>query len=506
MYKNSILKASFFVALLVVIGKFFGFARDSVIAAYYGADAYTDVFFFAQSMPSIVFPAICNSVATAFITVYVAKLVKSEVEAEFYANKILYSSMFSVFVLSGLVAVLCPLIIPYFAPGFNYEQILLSVRLTRFILMAFFMTMGYYILSAILSSKKQYIGPQLAALCYNCFIIIFTVFFAKTKDMDMLTLTVVLGCIVQFFVMIYITKKNFPFVFIRKFFDEDYIKLIRISFPIILGNSIVQINNIVDKILSSMLTDGAISALSYSNNLNRFVTGIFITTITAVLYPRLSENISKNNFNEFSKNINNTFIITAIILLPISLLTYNFASDIVSIVYKRGVFNEKAVSLTASALVGYSFMYIFIALQEIAAKSFYSMNDMKTPVRVSAYAVMANSFVSFILCKYYGIIGIALGTTISSILAGILLLHKLQVKVRCFKLNKMLGLVLKISMANICSLILINVRNTYIHIEDIYINFFFNISLYCIFYLLILYISKIDEINIVVNNIKKKLR
>ena len=91
--QKKFLKASFLVSAISLMGKVFGFVRDAVIAAFYGASWQTDAFFFAQSMPSIIFPAVCNSISTAFLSVYVSKSVENKEMADQYAsNTLLFSS------------------------------------------------------------------------------------------------------------------------------------------------------------------------------------------------------------------------------------------------------------------------------------------------------------------------------------------------------------------------------------------------------------------------------
>ena len=104
--KLQLLKASIFVTVISLSGKLIGFVRDVVIAAYYGANWQTDAFFFAQSMPSIVFPAVCNSLSTAFLSVYVSKSVDDKRNADTYASNILLFSVFLTIGLSILVIIL----------------------------------------------------------------------------------------------------------------------------------------------------------------------------------------------------------------------------------------------------------------------------------------------------------------------------------------------------------------------------------------------------------------
>lgn len=59
--------------------------------------------------------------------------------------------------------------------------------------------------------------------------------------------------------------------------------------PILVGASAYQINSLVDKNLSSFLAEGSVTALDYAYKLNIFVIGVFVASITTVMYPIFSK-------------------------------------------------------------------------------------------------------------------------------------------------------------------------------------------------------------------------
>lgn len=364
--KHSIFKASIIVTVIIILGKLFGFARDAVIAAYYGANWQTDAFFFAQSMPAMIFPAVCNSLATAFISLYVSHSIeKGEQSGERFASRMLISTIGIAGILSVLAIVFTPWIVPIFAPGFSVVQTSLAIHLTRLTMGAFVLTMTYYMLSAILNSKKLFYGSQIAALGYNLTVIIIAISLGKDQSIDALTLTVIFGHLIQVLMLIGFAWKHFNFTLRLNPFYIDTKLLIKLALPILFGNSIVQINNIVDKVLASLLGAGTVSALYYSNSLNRFVTGVFITTLSTVIYPSLTASFANKDIKKFNSELLNSLSLLPIVILPISIITTIYATDIVSIVYQRGNFDVSATRLTAAALTFYAGMYVFSSIQEV---------------------------------------------------------------------------------------------------------------------------------------------
>lgn len=448
---NILLKASLIVTIISVLGKILGFARDAVIAAFYGADWRTDAFFFAQSMPSVIFPAVCNSLSTAFLSVYVTKSVDDNKKADQYGSKAITFSFVLAIVLSAVAIIMTPILVPLFAPGFSKDQSVLAIHLTRITMAAFVLIMAQYMLGAILSAKKLFYGAQIAALFYNLSVIIITIVLGKGQNMDALTYTVVIGHGIQIISLVFFARKAFKYSFSLRIFDFDTKQLVKLTLPIILGNSIVQINNIVDKVLSSLFGDGAMSALSYSNTLNRFVTGVVITTLSTVIYPILTEQYSKNEKQEFSTTIRKSISLGLIGLLPVSIITTICADDIVCVVYQRGEFDENATKLTSYALMFYGMMFVFAAVQEIITRAFYGMKDTKTPLKTASIAIISNALFSIFFSRVLGmgLGGIALGTTLSSFFAAALLLFAFNKRVAELQLYKIKKSFFKIVAASI---------------------------------------------------------
>ena len=438
-----VLKASIAVSAISLLGKVFGFARDAVIAAFYGANWETDAFFFSQSMPGIIFPAVCNSLSTAFLSIYVSKSVENRENSDTYAsNMLLFSSILAI-ALSTLAVLLSPVLVPLLAPGFSNDQTALAIHLTRITMGAFVLVMLQYMLAAILSARKLYYGAQIAALFYNLSVILITILLGPGQSMDTLTITVIFGHLIQVIGLVFFLRGNFVFRPTHYFPDDETGKLIKLTLPILIGNSIVQINNIVDKVLSSLFGDGAMSALTYSNTLNRFVTGIIITTLSTVIYPVLAEKYTETDRKRFTDTICISISIGVIVLAPISVITVICAPDIVHFVYERGNFDAQASTMTAFALSFYGFMYVFSAIQEIITRAFYAMKDTKTPLRAASLAIMANAGLSILFSHYLQLGGIALGTTLSSMVAAILLLRALQKKMHSIELHRIMPSMLK---------------------------------------------------------------
>lgn len=503
--KNNIIRAAILVSIMTIINKPIGFIREAIIAAYYGANSQTDAFFLAQNMPGLLFPAVCMSLSTAFLTLYVSKSIKyGEQEGDTFASSAIIVNVAISVVLSLLAYIFSPLLVKVFAPGFDKDTLLLATKLTKIIMSAFMLLMMKYMLGAALNSKKFYIGDQIGGILYNVTIIIITILVGSRFGVYGLTWIFICGYVVQAIVLIYLARIKFEFRLPEKLITCDTKKMFKIAVPILIGNSIVQFNSIIDKVLASALESGTVSALSYSNTLNSFVISVIIMSLSTVLYPTMTNYIDADDKNELINSIKMSIMLLVLVLAPISMITAVYAEDVVKIAYGRGSFDMKAIVLTSSALRFYGLGYIFTGIIEVITKAFYAYKDTKTPMINSAFSVVLNIIFSVILSRFMGISGIALGTTLALIIATILFWISVKKKIPELSFVDTRSTLYKIIISN-GIMITIIIFYKYISKGFSSIGRFSSVTILGFtVYLCVLYIIKCDELHLIIKFIKQK--
>ena len=125
-----------------------------------------------------------------------------------------------------------------------------------------------------------------------------------------------------------------------------------------------------------------------------FAVGVIAVTISTVMYPILSKLASEDNKRLFKINLSKSINMIVIIMLPIMIIMTTFSTEVVKVLFEEGSFNSHDTYLTSTALFFYSTGILAYALKELLAKSFYSLQDTKTPVRNAAISVVINIILS----------------------------------------------------------------------------------------------------------------
>lgn len=509
---SKITKAAVSLMIATILSKILGFVRELTLASVYGTSAYSDAYLIALNIPTIIFACIGTALATSYIPLFYK--IKEEREE---SNGIEFTNN-----LINIVIVICTLliiigfiftenIVKLFAIGFQGQTLSLTINFTRVLLIGMVFMALTYIISSYLQAKEEFLIPGLIGIPYNI-IVIASIFLSSNLNIHILVYGTLIAMASQFvyqFPSAY--KKGFKYKPNLDIKDENIKKMLYLVIPVFIGVSVNQINALVDRTLASTLVEGSISALNYANRLNGFVIGLFIASISSVLYPILSNLSAKNSKQNFINALVKSINIVIIIMIPTTVAAITLATPIVKFLFQRGAFDFNATKMTSIALVYYSIGMVAFGLRDILSRAFYALQDTKTPMINGAIAMILNIILNLILVRYMAHGGLALATSISSLICIGLLFISLRRKIGSFGENKIFILFLKSSLASIVMGVIVKITYNYIHsiLKTSFINEALTLGITVItgvsIYTLLINLLKVDEVNLILDKIKDKV-
>ena len=102
----------------------------------------------------------------------------------------------------------------------------------------------------------------------------------------------------------------------------------------------------------------------------------------------------------------------------------------VRLLFQRGNFDAKSTMLTAETLVFYMPTIVGQSISFLFKKAFYAKSNTRTPIIVTIVEVVTNVSLNYALYKIMGLLGLALATSISAMVGGIMsvILYKREYK------------------------------------------------------------------------------
>ncbi len=413
---KKMLKTAGFMAIATFMAKVLGLARDMLIAAFFGTGIEADAYMTATRLPTTLFDIVIGGViSAAFIPVFNSVWEeKSREKALEFANRFIGM----VLMISGLIAifgiVFSDNLITFMAPDFTFETHELAKNLSAIMFPMIIFTGLAFSFVGILQSFGEFNIPAIMSLVSNLAVIVYFVLFGKKFGVYGLSVTMLAAWALQVIIQIPSLKRfKYKFKPSLNFRDENIKKAMLLALPMLISTWVQPLYTIVNTRLASGIYKG-VSSLEYANRLYLVITGVFSYVITNLIFPKMSRaNVSGNTDDAKGMLIGSLKAVTFIIL-PVMAVFIVLAKPVIAILYQHGDFVLSDTLRTGTALSCYALGMIGMAYNEILSKTFFSMQNSKTPMFNALISMVVNIAVAYTLSGRFGIAGLALATACGS--------------------------------------------------------------------------------------------
>jgi putative peptidoglycan lipid II flippase len=432
--RGRIARAAGSMSVATLISRFLGYARDMLLAFYFGATGLSDTFFVAFRVPNLLRELFAEgSMSAAFVPVLTEYQAKDPAEAKRLVRVTFTFLLVAAGAICALGIIFAPQIVTVIAPGFlkSPDKFSLTVRLTRVMFpFLLFISLAALVMGA-LNVKRVFFVPALAPAMLNISIIVTVVTLVPVLPTPILAVAagVALGGLVQFaFQTPAFFHKGYSLMPAWDPRHPGLGRMLKLLLPVTLGMAVAQINIVVSNILASFLAGGSITYLYYSMRLIHFPVGVFGVAMGMAVLPSLSEHAVKKDFDSLRGDFSFALRLLFFISIPAMAGLIALREPVVNFLFQRGEFDYKATVGTAEALMFYSTgVWAFVGVRVVAA-TFYSMQDTKTPVKAAVVALTANVLLSLALMGPLRHGGLALANALSSMLNFTILMYFLRKK------------------------------------------------------------------------------
>ncbi|PCI25163.1 murein biosynthesis integral membrane protein MurJ [Candidatus Peregrinibacteria bacterium] len=419
----SLLQSSALLATASLLSRVLGVFRDHLLTKYLGASESLDAYFAAFRIPDLIYSLLIVSSLTAIFLPEFQK--KREQESE-DAGWIFASQTFNSFFILLTTALIITLffskqIIPYYIPEFNTEQQELTRHMMMIMLISplFFMLSSFFI--SIESAFHRYTTQAAAPILYNIGIIFGITYLFPILGEIGLAIGVALGAVLQFAFQI-------PFLFFSDIkWHCQFLSWKQICFffhhslPRLLAIGAQQLSILADTYLASLLAAGSLSVMQLAINLHSLPYGIIAVSLSIPAFSALSQYAAKQDDIHFEKQLNETFQKIHFWTFPSLFGFIILAPHIIATLFEYGAFSSQNTQELSKTLYLLLLGLPFFGSIPLLSRAFFAKQKTWPPFWASLIGLTANIAISIILSKTHGIFGIAIGTSIGSIITASIL-------------------------------------------------------------------------------------
>jgi len=225
--------------------------------------------------------------------------------------------------------------------------------------------------------------------------------------------------------------------------------------PALFGVSVSQLNLLLDSVIATVLGDGAVSWLFYSDRLVELPLGVFGVAIATVIMPNLSRQSAAQSAEKFSQTLDWALRFVVLIALPATLALVILAEPILFTLFHHGKMQASDILMSAYSLKAYALGLFAFMLIKVLVPGYFARQDMKTPVRIGMIAIGANILmkplvvIPLAILLGLGHVGLALTTALAAFVNAFLLYRGLRREQVYQPSSQWFGLWLRYGFANL---------------------------------------------------------
>lgn len=443
--KRSLAGVAGVVALATLASKGMGFFRQLLIAATFGSGPEYSAFAVAYVLPGFLL-ILLGGINGPFHSAIISILRKrpDQDHSHWLESITTLVSLILLGIMGLLIGFADPLVV-LIAPGASPEVHQLAAQqlqiMSPLAVLAGLIGIGF----GSLNGADQYLLPALSPLLSSSMVIGAVVIFGHTGDPVILAWGTLLGALAQWLIQVPVqAQAGLGRPRLRFEWRSPEVKAVGLlMLPAVISAGMVHINVYVDMFFASFVPgDRTIGNLGYAQLLVQTPLGILSNMVLVPLMPLFSSLAVPGRREELRARIQQGLGVTALTILPMSMLLSVLAQPIVQIAYERGRWTPEITAEVAALLSAYGIGMVFYLLRDVVVRIFYALEQGQIPLQVSLFAIFLNAGLDAVGLHLFGAPGLALATAGVNLIALILLgvmLHRQVEQLPWIEIFKTLG-------------------------------------------------------------------
>ena len=390
------------ITISYLMSRVLGFFREVLLAKWTGITSASDTLDLAFIIPDFLFYLSAGGYLAITLIPILSDISKNrETELNDYFVSLLYGLSIVFFTISFLSFL------------FRYQIVnLLDVENPDLFIKLFtpiVFSQTFFFIGAILMSfqyfKNDFKYAALAPVIYNSSIILFGWFYSTSPESTVYGFAIggLVGSILGHLLLQLLGAKNNGLIFkALKPKLEHISQYIKISFPLIIGQSIAVIDEQLFRYFGSLLSTGSIASFRYARRVALIPVGVIAQAVGVASYPTLSKLFVENKFGDFKLLIKKQLSALAVINTGVLIIFLKNSENIIEIVYQRGLFSSEDTSRVSSIFMVVAFGLIPWSLNQIITRSYYVQKNYWFPVWVGTFITFVTIFTLKILSNPSG--------------------------------------------------------------------------------------------------------
>ena len=437
---RSVARSAGVISAATFLSRVLGLVREQVFAAQFGAGFAVDAFQVAFRVPNLLRDLFAEgAMSAAFVPTLSRAQERGGPEAALRLTNLVINFLLVVVSAICLVGILAaPWIVRVLAPGFAAVpgKLELTTLMTQIMTPFLVLVSTAAAVMGFLNTRRVFFIPAVAPAMLNLGLIASGFLIAPLcprfglEPVVGMAFGTLLGGLGQLLVQVpALRAQGYRWRPVVSFRDPDVLRMVSLMTPAAVGIAAVQVNNFVSTFLASQLPEGSVSWLNYAYRLMQLPIGLFGVAVATVTLAEVARHAAQQNIAGLKETLSFSLRLVFLLTLPATLILLALSRPIVALLYQHGKFGASDTMETARALWGYAVGLAAFSGVRVMVPAYYSLGLARIPVMISFVSIGATVVLNFLLMGPMAHAGLALATSIGSVLNFVLLFWMLRSRI-----------------------------------------------------------------------------
>lgn len=359
-YKKG-LKHSSVMAVCALIRGILAFVPVVLIAKKIGLGNITDAYLMAYSINQIILKFLrVGTLPKVFTMVLSRDFVASRKKTEENINNLFNIFLIFSFLAMACVYILAPLLVNIIAKGFAPDKKIMTINIVRFLAPLFFYQIIISLCDSVFKLSSEFSRWAILSVVSPLIIFIFVVFSISTLGIYSMIYGTLAGCFVHILLLIYYVrfKLNYPYRFSLDFKNKLVKEIPVLLYPYYLSSLPVQCMLGIQSFLVSLLAPGVASVYFYVLRIQDYVEEYTINIFSEITFPFFIKKMASSSFDAIRKIYVQLICFSNFAFLPVLIIVAIFGSQITHILFSSKFTDPPILSLLGAAFSWVMFFYL----------------------------------------------------------------------------------------------------------------------------------------------------
>lgn len=405
--------AALLLAASVLLSRVLGYVREALIAYRVGAGPQADAYYAAFQIPDLLNYLLAGgALSIAFLPLYTQRRSSGrEAEADDLLAVVLGTLTAAALVATAVLWWQTPRLTALQFPVFDAATRDLTARLTRIVLPAQVLFVAGGVINATLLARGRFGAAAAAPVLYNGGIIAGGLFLAPftAEPVAGFSWGALIGAALGPFLAPLLDARQRVKIRLRVApFDRTFLKYLWVAAPLMLGQSLLTVDEWYERWFGALLEPGTVAHLSYARRLMLVPVAVVGQAIAAAALPTMARLWAENRRDELDRLVLRTLQTGLALAVFCAGGFFLFAGEIVTVIYQRGAFGAADTRAVSAILALLALAVPAWIAQQIATRAFYARSDTWRPMLLGTAFAIASIPLYLALARRYGAVGLAM--------------------------------------------------------------------------------------------------